>query len=402
MNRPISPGEVQTSPPLFAVLILLWFAGSAIRVPLLAVPPVIPLIHDDLHMSETQVGILMGLPLAMFALAAVPGSLLIARFGVVVVATFALAITTLGAAGRSAADAVWMLYLATLVMGFGVAVFQPCLSTLIRLWAPAKAWLGNAVSINGMLVGVTLVSALTIPVVLPALGGSWRRDLLVWCMPGVIATVLFVAKALRDGSRTSSVVGIPVLSGWPNWRNGQLWVLGVALGTNNALFYASNGSVPDYLTVTGRGDMIGTTLAWMNGSQLIGSFLMLVVPERLQRKSWPFSAFGPLTALGLVGVMFCDGIWMIAAAIVMGVGAAVTFIVTFGLPAVLAKPGEVHRMAGGMLTISYTIGVITPIVCGALWDLTGLPWTAFLPMVACTIGMTVFGVVLTRPRAQQQ
>lgn len=297
---------------------------------------------------------------------------------------------------------VWVLYAATLVMGFGVAVFQPCLSTLIRLWAPARAWLANAVSINGMLVGVTLVSALTIPVVLPAVGGSWRRDLLVWCLPGLVATVLFVANALRRGTRTSSVTGIPVQSGWPNWRNGQLWVLGITLGTNNALFYAANGFVPDYLTVTGRGDMIGLTLAWMNGSQLIGSFLMLVVPERLQRKSWPFSVFGPVTVLGLLGVIFCDGIWMIIAATTMGIGAAVTFIVTFGLPAILAKPGEVHRMAGGMLTISYSIGVVTPIICGAFWDLTGLPWTAFLPMVMCAVGMTVFGVVLTRPRAQQR
>src|ERR1051325_668928 len=94
MNRPISPGAVETAPPLWVVLVLLWLAGSAIRIPLLAVPPVIPLVHDDLHMSETQVGLLMGLPLAMFALAAVPGSLLIARFGVVAVAAFALAITT--------------------------------------------------------------------------------------------------------------------------------------------------------------------------------------------------------------------------------------------------------------------------------------------------------------------
>ena len=54
-------------------LSLLWLAGAAIRIPLLAVPPVIPLIHDDLHMTETQVGLLIGLPLIMFALAAVPG-----------------------------------------------------------------------------------------------------------------------------------------------------------------------------------------------------------------------------------------------------------------------------------------------------------------------------------------
>ena len=101
MNRFEPPGEVRATPSLFVILPLLWLAGAAIRIPLLAVPPVIPLIHDDLHMSETQVGLLMGLPLAMFALAAIPGSLLIARFGVLAVAISGLAIATLAAAARA-------------------------------------------------------------------------------------------------------------------------------------------------------------------------------------------------------------------------------------------------------------------------------------------------------------
>ena len=67
----------------------------------------------------------------------------------------------------------------------------------------------------------------------------------------------------------------------------------------------------------------------------------------------------------------------------IGFAASVTFVVTFGLPAILSPPDDVHRMAGGMFTISYTIAVIIPIVCGALWDLTGLPWTAFMPMALC-------------------
>ena len=64
-------------------LLLLWLAGNALRLTVLAVPPVIPLIHDQLNMSATQVGILTGLPSMLLALAAVPGSLLIAKLGVI-------------------------------------------------------------------------------------------------------------------------------------------------------------------------------------------------------------------------------------------------------------------------------------------------------------------------------
>ena len=65
----------------FSMMGVLWLAGVAMRMTILAVPPVIPLMHDDLGMSETQVGLLVGLPLSLFAVAAIPGSLLIARTG---------------------------------------------------------------------------------------------------------------------------------------------------------------------------------------------------------------------------------------------------------------------------------------------------------------------------------
>ena len=401
MHRPLPPGEARASPSLFVVLPLLWLAGAAIRIPLLAVPPVIRLIHDDLHMSETQVGLLIGMPLAMFALAAVPGSLLIARFGVLAVATSGLAIATLAAAARAAAGDVWTLYAATLLMGGGVAIFQPALPTLIRLWSPARAWLANAVSTNGMLMGVTLVSALTIPLVLPAVGGSWRHDLLVWCVPGLIAVLLFISAAPRARPENATANGSS-RKWWPDWRSSQLWLLGIALGSNNALFFASNAFVPDYLASTGRSGMIGATLAWLNGSQLIGSFFMLSMSERLQRQSWPFTLFGPLTVLGLIGIVAGDGVWILVAAAATGMGAAATFVVTFGLPAILSPPGEVHRMAGGMFTISYGLAVVVPVICGACWDLTGLPWTSFVPMIICAVGMTIFGTALAMQSAKQQ
>ena len=81
MNVRISAREI------WIALLLLWLAGNALRLTILAVPPVIPLIHDDLHMSATQVGILTGLPSLLLALAAVPGSLLIARTGVLAALT---------------------------------------------------------------------------------------------------------------------------------------------------------------------------------------------------------------------------------------------------------------------------------------------------------------------------
>jgi MFS transporter, CP family, cyanate transporter len=387
-------------PHLFVVLALLWLAGVAMRIPLLVVPPIIPLIHDDLHMTETQVGALIGMPLIMFAVAAVPGSLLIARFGVMFVAVAGLFVTAIAAAARGAAFDIWTLYAATVLMGFGVAILQPAMPTLIRAFAPRRMWLATAIQTNGMMIGVTLGPTLTIPLVLPLVGGSWRRDLLVWAVPGLVAALAYVVFALRAPATAAPKADVP-RRWWPSWNSPLLWLLGITLGVNNALFYAVNAFVPDYLIATGRGDWIGMTLGWLNGSQLAASFFLLAMAESLQRKNWPFTIFGPLTVLGLAGIVLCDGVWLLLSATVVGFAASVTFVVTFGLPAILAPPDDVHRMAGGMFTISYTIAVIVPIVCGALWDLTDIPWTAFLPMCLCGVGLTIFGAMLTLRKSQR-
>jgi CP family cyanate transporter-like MFS transporter len=156
---------------------LLWLAGNGLRMTILAVPPLIPLIHDEFHMSETEVGVLAGLPVVLFAGAAVPGSMLIARFGALTTVIIGLVATALGSALRGAAPDLWLLYAATIVTGFGVAVMQPSLPPLVRAWLPDRIGFGTAVYTNGLLIGEILPVALMLPVVLPcrwsaAAGGS--------------------------------------------------------------------------------------------------------------------------------------------------------------------------------------------------------------------------------------
>ena len=90
------------------------------RMTLLVMPPVIPQVHDEFHMSETQVGLLIGLPLAMLAVAAIPGSLLIARVGATLAVTLGMTIAAIGGTARAAAIDVWTLYAAAIVSGFGI------------------------------------------------------------------------------------------------------------------------------------------------------------------------------------------------------------------------------------------------------------------------------------------
>jgi len=123
---------------LLTPLLLLWLAGVALRLTILAVPPVIPLIHDELNMSATQIGILTGLPSMLFAFAAVPGSLLIARLGISAALVVGLMLTAAGGALRGAFPDVAWLYGMTVAMGAGVAIMQVTMPPAVRAWAPRR------------------------------------------------------------------------------------------------------------------------------------------------------------------------------------------------------------------------------------------------------------------------
>src|SRR5262249_62354896 len=117
------------------------------------------------------------------------------------------------------------------------------------------------------------------------------------------------------------------------------------------------------------------------------------------RRACPYRLFG-LTPLGAsVGIAAGSGIALVVAAGLLGFCLAITFVVTLALPAALSPAGDVHRMSAGMFTVSYSVAVIVPIACGALWDLTGRPWTAFLPLVICGIALTGLGFALSVHRS---
>jgi CP family cyanate transporter-like MFS transporter len=364
------------------------------RITILAVPPVIPLIRADLHMSETQVGLLIALPLAIWALAAVPGSLLIARLGATFTLTAGLVVTALAGAGRGAAPDVWLLYLATVLMGSGIAIMQPAIPTLVGEWLPRQIGVGAAVATNGILVGTTLGPMLTIALILPLLGQSWRLDLVLWAVP-VLATALLLIWLAPPSGRSASAVAWDARRWWPDWKNPLIWLLGCTLGTNNALYFGVNAFLPDYLLSIGHADLTGAALGYMGGGQLVMSTLLVAIAQHLQRRAWPYLVFGLAALAGALGIAIGGGVWIVIAAVLVGAGLAATFVATLALPAILSPPGDVHRMAAAMFTISYSIALTVPVVSGALWDLTGRPWTAFIPTIICAVAHTVLGLALS-------
>ncbi len=374
----------QSSGRRATALVLLWLSGACLRLTVLAIPPVVPLLHADLHLSETGIGWLSSLPPMLFAIAAVPGAILIARFGIIPAMVVGLLLNAIGSAARAAIPNTPFLYASTIVMAGGVSIMQPSLPPLVRAWFPSRIGFATAVYTTGLLIGEILAAALTIPVVLPLVGNSWRLSFVVWSVPVLITALLVAACAPRLGS-SGSITPSAGRRWWPDWRRPLIWKLGLILGSVNATYFVTNAFLADYMTVDGRPDLISSALTAINLGQLPAAFLMLGIAGRLVTRPWAYVATGSLSLICLVGMLTMHGAWIVFWVAILGFTGAVTLILALALPSVLSAPDDVHRTSAGMFTISYSLAMALSVIGGWLWDVTHSAIAGFAPVAACAL-----------------
>lgn len=377
-------------------LLLLWLGGIDLRLTMLAVPPLIPQIHRDLHLDEKGVGALVSLPVLLLATAAVPGSLLIARLGVRGALAAGVGLVAVFGATRGLGTSAPVLFTSTLLMGLGIAVSQPAFPSIVRDWFPRRIAVATAVYSNGILIGETLPTALTSPVgVLPLAHSDWRWALAMWSVFVAVSAVAITLAAPSRGPKPATPA-----RWWPAWREGQTVRIGIVMGMASAVYFGTNAYIPDFLDQTGRHQLISPTLAVFNGAQLLTA-PVVAIWDRLLTGRLGFIGSSALMVMAQVGIVVAPGAGVIAFALVLGFAAALAFIVVLTMPPRLAAPGDVHRMSAGVFTFQYAIAFFLPLVAGAVWDATGRAVLAFVPGIIAALLMGWLALSLRIPSAAQ-
>ena len=361
-------------------LALLWLFGICLRITVLAIPPVIPLIHQSFTLSQSAVGALTSLPVLLFSFAAVPGSLLVARFGAARILVAGILVTGVASALRGLSPDLATLFATTFAMGVGIAIMQPALPAVVRDWLPRRVGLGTATYSNALLVGEAISASLTIPVVLPLVEQSWRASLGFWAVPVVAIGILGAWVTWRERHTRPALPSSR--RWWPDWREPTTWKLGLVSGFASSLYFGTNAFLPDYLAARGRADLLAAALSALNWVQIPASILMLAYADRLTGRRWPFIALAVLAIASLAGLLFMADAWIVAWSGVLGFCNAFMLILALALPPLIAPPDDVHRLSAGMIAIGYLLAFLTPIAGGFLWDATGVPASAFAPIFA--------------------
>jgi MFS transporter, CP family, cyanate transporter len=379
-------------------LLLLWLAGISLRLTLLAVPPLVPLIHRDLPLDETAVAVLLGLPVLLLASAATAGAMLISRFDARRAVIAGTAIIGVSSALRGVGPSLAMLFGMTLIMGASVAVVQPALPALVYHWTPTRVGLATAVYTNGLLVGELLGAGMTTQVIVP-MAGSWQRALAVWgAFPIAVAMMLWMLTP-----QLGVIDEAEPARWWPDFGQGLTWRLGFTQAGSAIIYFGANAFFPDYLHSAGATHLIAPSLLWLNGSQFVASIVVALSPGRFVGRTLPIQTMALATAVGL-GVFFIPHDWArLAGAAILGFSSAFAFVLILVFPPLLSeRSADVHRISAGMFTIGYAMAFMMPLLGGAAWDRTGIAAFSLAPVVIGSLCLLLapWGLRTTGPGSQ--
>ncbi len=242
--------------------------------------------------------------------------------------------------------------------------------------------------------GEIIPAALTAPLA-AALRAGWELTLAAWAVP-VAVTAAAVALATPHVRRDSAA---PPARWWPDWRSAETWYLGLIFGAASAVYWGTNAFIPDYLHVTGRPQLVAPALTALNGGQIPASVLIGALSSRMVAQRWPFVAAGVLTVAALAGFLAMPSAWVVAWASVFGFTAGAILVLTLALPPLLVPPEDVHRLSAAMFTVTYSCSFLAPLVAGAAWDATHLPWVAFAPVGLAGAAIVVLARLVRLPDA---
>jgi len=369
-----------------AAFFLLWTCGVSLRLTVLAVPPIISMLQQDFRLSGTEIGLLTGIPVVIFAVFAAPGSIVITRLGVRGALVWGLLIAAVGGLLRTSASNIWQLYLMSIVMSGGIAIMQPAMAAAVRDWVPDRATFGTAVYTNGLIIGEIIPVAMMLSVVLPWFDGNWRPALGVWSFPliaAAVAVVILTPKAAAHAASNHSGGWLPKLNRALNWR------IGLTLGSTTSTYFCLNGFLPSFLNSNGHQDLISAALTALNLGQLPAAFLLLLVADRLQGKRWPLLTLGVASSACVIGIAMSAGAWSILWAGLAGFSLAGGLVLSLALAPLLCRSNEVAVTSATALAISYGFAMLISFLSGVAWDQAGSVNAAFIPILLGSLPILV-------------
>jgi CP family cyanate transporter-like MFS transporter len=363
---------LRRAPLLFA----LFLAALTLRPQLVGAGPLLPSIQKDLGVSHAVAGLLGTIPVLCMGLFAPPAPFLSGRIGSRRAIAVALALIGTFGVARTLVPGAAGVVLLTFPLGMGMGLAGAMLPVAVKERFADRPGFATGMYTTGITIGSAVAAAVAVPLAHAA--GGWRTPLLSFGAVSSALATLWLWLTRREPRHVRTDVRplrLPL-------RNPLAWRLVAAFFLMSFVFYGLNSWLPDAYVERGWSQSsAGGLLALMNTVTIPCGFAAAWAADHWgTRRRWLGGA-ATLQLAALLGVVLAPGAgWLWAVLIGAAIGPLFPLTLTLPLDAA-ARPNEVAALAGMMLGLGYTLSASSPLLLGAVRDLSG-SFTAVLWLLA--------------------
>ncbi len=362
------------------LLASLWFVYASFGLIQGAVPPLVVYLTNDLSLTRTAMGSVLGAWQLIYIFFAVPAGALIDRFGLRITIMLGAAFIALSGILRAAAVNYPTLYLAVAVFGLGGPFISIGAPKLISSWFDSDE-LGKAMGLylTAPAVGRILALITANGVLMPLYRSSWRLTLGTYGVIAAFSGLLwwFLARDVHSSPGTPETKSKDITSGLRTFVNlvripAVVIVLCMSFGS-----FLFNHGLSNWLPEILRTGGMSTKQAgfWAVMPTAVGLIATLIVPRLAtpRRRTWILISSLTAAMISVVIINFFAGVPLIIGLMLAGfAGRGITPILMLTLIESPRIGAARMGAAGGLFfTAGEVGGVLGPLLLGVLSDMTG-------------------------------
>ena len=375
------------------MLIYLSMLNLFVHGSLVVMSPLLPEIADEIHLTNTQIGVIWGAwPFGMLFFSIIGGSLG-DRFGVKKVVAACLPLAALLSAARGFCYSFETLAAVMFLLGVTLGLLLPNLTKGVGIWFPSSE-LGRAqgILLIGASGGLAISTMLSASVLSPLLHG-WRN---VMSLSGVILLVLFIFWVTLARERPRGDVPSGQTEGRSKFMQGfkkvsrvrDVWYVAVIELSAVGTFIAYIGLFPKIMVDRGMDPgMAGIYLSIMVWATCAFHFIGPFISDKVGFRKSFILPFLVIFCIALVGQGFSTGGLLVFFLVLMACGygsvVALTRTVIFEIEGI--GPSLAGTAMGIIFTLNRLGGWLIPIAMGGVLDVTSFLWAPFLLIAALNL-----------------
>lgn len=380
----IIPEKKNPGTPLLILGIIL--ISFNLRPSITAVGPLIPLIREDLDLSNAWAGFLTTLPLLTFATFSLFSSSIGRKLGNARAILLGLVIIGVGTIIRVLGGS-FFLFFGTALTGIGIVIGNVLLIPFIKVKLPHKIGLMTSIYTTGMSLIAAVASGVSIPLAdIPGFG--WRGSLLFWILLIILGIFFWIPQIKKNKVPVLEAdIDIPVNT----WKSTLAWQISIFMGVQSMIFFSLITWLPDLLidrgfTATQAGYIV-------SGIQLVGlggSFLAPLIAVKFKDQVMLGALLGIGYLLGFTTFFFESKGLLYAGLTIIGLCLGSSISLAYTLIGLRTNSDKTTASLSGMAqSIGYFLAAVGPLIVGILIDIFG-DWNLFIVLMMAASAVFLF------------